>query len=136
MKPKNKILLVIAFVVCSGVVIYKKFSFFARACPLSTKTEYYSNGQKRFELHSRCGIHDGVLKVWNEKGQLIHNENYVMGKQDGEFLQYDDSTGWIQTKRYYTMDELDSEIYYMDGKKYGTNIYLKPRVNFREITAI
>ena len=105
------------------IIVCVKPVFFAQACPNQIETEYYSNGQKRFERHHRCGVYDGTWEVWNEKGQLRWHENYIMGKKDGECLRYYYSTGFITHKEYYNQDVLDSEISYRDGKKNSTQYY-------------
>lgn len=105
------------------ILVAYNFSFFAQFWFTSTETTYYPNGQKRFERHNKCGIHDGIWEAWNEKGQLTLHRNYIMGKKNGEFSDFNDSTGLIQLKQYYNMDQLDSEILYHHGIKATTCYY-------------
>ena len=49
-------------------------------------TWWYENGQKQKQINYKDGKKDGPLIVWNEKGKEIRRENY----KDGERVQ--DST--------------------------------------------
>ena len=43
-------------------------------------TWWYENGQKRQQINYKDGKKDGPFIVWNEKGKEIRRENYKDGK--------------------------------------------------------
>ena len=88
-----------------GLVKSMKITLFALfavilmdGCVRERKTEYYDNGQKKYEAtwkeplfkkknepHSKL---DGPFTKWRENGQKSYQKNYKDGKKHGPFIVY------------------------------------------------
>ena len=67
-------------------------------------TEYYENGQKKWEGTWKDGLRDGLYTRWYENGQKMEQRTHKDGKRDGL------GTWW------YDNGQMKSEKTYKDGK--------------------
>ena len=69
-------------------------------CVRDRITDYYDNGQKKYERHWKGQELDGPVTWWYENGQKSKQINYKGGKKDGPFILWDEDGTEIHRKTY------------------------------------
>ena len=63
-------------------------------------TDYYDNGQKKWERHWKGQELDGPVTWWYENGQKRQQINYKDGKKDGPFIVWNEKWKEIRRENY------------------------------------
>ena len=63
-------------------------------------TNWYENGQKRFELTYKDGIHNGLSTYWYENRQKESEVTYKDGKRDGLWTDWDENGKKLKEETY------------------------------------
>ena len=69
-------------------------------CMRDRITDYYDNGQKKYERHWKGQELDGPVTWWYENGQKRQQINYKDGKKDGPFIVWNEKGKEIRRENY------------------------------------
>jgi hypothetical protein len=69
-------------------------------CMRDRITDYYDNGQKKWERHWKGQELDGPVTWWYENGQKRQQINYKDGKKDGPFIVWNEKGKEIRRENY------------------------------------
>ena len=69
-------------------------------CVREPITDYYDNGQKKYERTWKGRELDGPVTWWYENGQKSKQINYKDGKKDGPFIIWDEKGKEIRRENY------------------------------------
>lgn len=67
----------------------KEQSKYQKTRPINKlQTDYYKNGNKKYEVYMIDGKLEGIYKIWYETGELESEIEYRNGMRDGKLLEY------------------------------------------------
>jgi len=69
-------------------------------CVRDRITDYYDNGQKKYERTWKGQELDGPVTWWYENGQMRQQINYKDGKKDGPFIVWNEKGKEIRRENY------------------------------------
>ena len=75
-------------------------TLFMFGCVREAITDYYDNGQKKYERTCKGRELDGPVTWWYESGQKSKQINYKNGKKDGPFIVWNEKGEEIRRENY------------------------------------